>query len=141
MSITLMIVDEAEIVRNLIHGALRGSVATDFLEAKNATEALKTSREYRGPIHLLLSAVVMAGRMTGIEMVTKLCRTRPETKVLLMSGYVPEVVGHFQSDPLPFLTRLTIKPEWNFVRKPFAASEIRETIRNILAEKFLVVAY
>ena len=120
MPTTIMIVDDAEIVRKLIRVALKEAEDTDFLEANDATEALKIAREHRGPIHLLLSDVVMPGRIGGIEMAARLCDTRPETKVLLMSGYALDV--------------LTTKPEWNFVQKPFAASEIRERVRSILAE-------
>jgi len=113
-----MIVDDAEIVRQLVRVALKGSEDTDVLEAKDATEALKIAREHRGPIHLLVSDVVMPGRISGIEMAARLCQTRPETKVLLMSGYTPDL--------------LTMKREWNFVQKPFAVLEIREKIRSVL---------
>jgi hypothetical protein len=40
-----------------------------------------------------------------------------------MSGYTPDV--------------LMMKPEWNFVQKPFGASEIRERIGSILADNCL----
>jgi two-component system, cell cycle sensor histidine kinase and response regulator CckA len=123
MPTTIMIVDDAEIVRKLVRVALKGAVDTDFLEAQDATEALKIAREHRGMIHLLLSDVVMPGRIGGIELAARLCHAHPETKVLLMSGYAPDV--------------LTIKPEWNFVQKPFAASEIREIVRSILDEDSL----
>jgi DNA-binding NtrC family response regulator len=115
-----MIVDDAEIVRKLVRVALKGSEDIDFLEAKDATEALKIAREHSGPIHLLVSDVVMPGRICGVEMAARLCHSRPETKVLLMSGYAPDM--------------LTMKPEWNFVQKPFAALEIRERIRSVLTE-------
>jgi two-component system, cell cycle sensor histidine kinase and response regulator CckA len=118
-----MIVDDAEIVRRLIRVALKGFEDTDILEANDSTEALKIAREHRGPIHLLVSDVVMPGRMSGIEMAATLCHTRPETNVLLMSGYHPDV--------------LTMKPEWHFVQKPFAASQIRERIMSILTENYL----
>src|SRR6267378_870583 len=90
MPTTIMIVDDAEIVRRLVRVALKGYADTDFLEAKDATEALKIAREHRGPIHLLVSDVVMPGRMSGIEMAGRLCHTRPEMKVVLISGYAPE---------------------------------------------------
>ena len=127
MPTTIMIVDDAEIVRKLVRVALKESEDTYFLEAEDSTEALKVAREHRGPIHLLLSDVVMPGRISGIEMAGRLCHTRPETKVLLMSGYAPDV--------------FTMQPEWSFVQKPFAASEIQDRVRSILAEKCLVAAY
>jgi DNA-binding NtrC family response regulator len=133
MPTTIMIVDDAEIIRKLIRVALKGPEDTDFLEAKDATEALKSAREHRGPIHLLVSDIVMSGRMSGVEMAGRLCHSRPETKVLLMSGYVPDV--------------LTTRPEWSFVQKPFArkqrgcfkdwASEIREKVQSILTDNCL----
>ena len=123
MPTTIMIVDDAEIVRKLVRGALNGSEDTDFLEAKEATEALKIAREHRGPIHLLISDVVMPGKASGVEMAAMLCEARPETKVLLMSGYAPEVA--------------TMKPEWNFVQKPFTALEIGDRVRGILTENYL----
>src|SRR5258707_9829997 len=123
MPITILIVDDQEIVRKLVRVALNGSEETDFLEAKDTMEALKLAREHCGPIHVLVSDVVMPGRISGIEMAAILCHTRPETKVLLMSGYAPDV--------------LTIEPDWNFVQKPFGASEIRERIRRILTENSL----
>jgi DNA-binding NtrC family response regulator len=121
-----MIVDDAEIVRRLIRVALKGFEDTDILEATDSTEALKIAREHRGPIHLLVSDVVMPGRISGVEMVARLCDTRPETKVLLMSGYAPDV--------------LTMKPEWDFVQKPFGVSEIRERILSILTENYLALS-
>jgi two-component system, cell cycle sensor histidine kinase and response regulator CckA len=123
MPTTIMIVDDAEIVRKVVRIALKESEDTDFLEANDAAEALKISREHRGPIHLLVSDVVMPGRINGIEMAARLCHTRPETKVLLMSGYAPDV--------------LTMQPAWDFVQKPFAASEIRERVRSILTDNCL----
>jgi two-component system cell cycle sensor histidine kinase/response regulator CckA len=127
MPTTIMIVDDTEIIRKLVRVALGGFEHTDFLEAEHASEALKISREHQGPIHLLISDVVMPGRINGIEMAARLCHTRPETKVLLMSGYAPDV--------------LTTKPEWSFVQKPFAPSEIHEKVRSILTENCLVAAY
>ena len=57
-------------------------------------------------------------RIIGIEKAARLCQTRPETKVLLVSGYTPDL--------------LTMKPEWDFVQKPFAVLEMREKIRSVL---------
>jgi DNA-binding NtrC family response regulator len=123
MPITILIVDDEEIVRKLIHVALKDSGDVVFLEANDAAEALKVAREHRGHIDLLLSDVVMPGRMNGIEMAAQLSQARPEMKVVLMSGYAPE--------------SLTMEPAWHFIQKPFSVSEIQERIGNILAENYL----
>jgi DNA-binding NtrC family response regulator len=116
---TILIVDDEEIVRKVVRVALRGSEDIDLLEANDAAGALATSREYRGGIDLLVSDVAMPGEMNGVEMALKISNERQETKVLLMSGYD--------------MQRLTMEPDWRFIQKPFAASEIRKRIRNILA--------
>ena len=118
MPITILIVDDQEIVRKLVRVALKGSVDAVFLEANDAAEALKVAREHRGPIDLLVSDVVMPGRMNGIEMAAQLSHAHPEMRVVLMSGYPPEAV--------------TMEPVWHFIQKPFGVSEIRERIGSIL---------
>ena len=123
MPITILIVDDEVIVRKLVRVALKGSVDAILLESNNAAEALKIAREHRGPIDLLLSDVVMPGRMNGTEMAAQLSHARPEMTVVLMSGYAPEA--------------LTMEPAWHFIQKPFAALEIRETIVNVITENCL----
>jgi DNA-binding NtrC family response regulator len=123
MPITILIVDDEEIVRKLVRVALKGSVDAVYLEANDAAEALKVAREHRGSIDLLVSDVVMPGRMNGIEMAATLCHEHSEMKIVLMSGYPPEA--------------LTMEPDWCFVQKPFAATEIRDRIGSILTDKCL----
>jgi DNA-binding NtrC family response regulator len=122
MPITVLIADDEEIVRRLVRAALK-AVDAVFLEANDATETLKIAREHRGHIDLLISDVVMPGRMNGTEMAAQLSQSRPEMKVVLMSGYEPESV--------------TMKPDWVFIQKPFGVPEIRERIGNILAEHWV----
>jgi two-component system cell cycle sensor histidine kinase/response regulator CckA len=123
MSVTILIVDDEDIVRKAICVMFHESGPGDIvlLEANDAAEALNIAREHHGPIDVLLSDVVMPG-MNGTEMAAKFGQTHPETKVLLMSGNAPD--------------DLMIKPEWNFIQKPFAGSEIRKRIGNILPNKY-----
>jgi DNA-binding NtrC family response regulator len=120
---TILIVDDEEIVRKLVRVAFKGSGDVVFLEANDTADALNIAREHRGPIDLLLSDVIMPGRMKGNEMAAQLSHTRPDMKIMLMSGYGPEA--------------LTIEPDWHFIQKPFAASEIRERINSILTDNCL----
>ena len=68
MPITILIVDDEEIVHKLIRVALMGFGDIVFLVAKNGAEGLKIAREHYGHIDLLISDVVMPGRMNGAEM-------------------------------------------------------------------------
>ena len=118
---TILIVDDEEIVRRLVCIALHGSACEDVLEADSATSAWEISREHPGPIHLLVSDVVMPGEMNGADLAMKVGDARPETKVLLMSGY----------DDLA----LEMKRGWHFIRKPFAPTELRERVQTILEHR------
>ena len=118
MPMTILVVDDEEIVRKLVRVALKGSLDAVFLEANDAAKALKVAREHREPIDLLVSDVVMPGRMNGVEMAAQLSHAHPEMKVVLMSGYA--------------LEGLTMEPAWHFIQKPFGVSEIRERIGSIL---------
>ena len=120
MPITILIVDDEEIVHKLLRVALMGLGDMVFLVAKDGAEGLKIAREHYGHIDLLISDVVMPGRMNGTEMAAQLSQSRPEMKVVLMSGYEPESV--------------TMKPSWHFIQKPFPALEIRERIGSILTD-------
>jgi DNA-binding NtrC family response regulator len=124
MPITILIVDDEQSIRKIVCVALKGSEDTDFLEANDAAEALKIAREHRGHIDLLISDVVMPGRMNGTEMAAQMSQSRPEMKVVLMSGCAPE--------------SLTMEPAWHFIQKPFAVSEIQERIGSILDRQSVV---
>jgi two-component system cell cycle sensor histidine kinase/response regulator CckA len=118
MPIIILIVDDEEIVHKLIRVALKGFGDFVFLAAKDGAEGLKIAREYSGDIDLLISDVVMPGRMNGTEMAAQLSQSRPEMKIVLMSGYAPEAIN--------------MKPDWHFIQKPFPALEIRERVGSIL---------
>ena len=64
------------------------------LEAQDGGEALQVCEKHRGPIHLLVTDVVMPG-MSGRELAVRLAGRRPEMKVIYMSGYTDEgIVQH-----------------------------------------------
>ena len=56
------------------------------LEAANPGQALLHSERDAGPIHLLLTDVVMPG-MTGPELAARLKPLRPSMEIIFMSGY------------------------------------------------------
>ncbi|HEU5335862.1 MAG TPA: PAS domain S-box protein [Terriglobales bacterium] len=87
---TVLVVDDTEVVRNAVARDLRG-VGYSVLTAANATQALLLSEQHKGPIDLLVADVVMPG-MNGRELARHLARTRPQLKVVLMSGYDKETV-------------------------------------------------
>jgi CheY-like chemotaxis protein len=89
---TILLAEDEEMVRKLTRESLRMHGYT-VLEAANAEEALLICEQHEGPIHLLLTDVVMP-RTSGKELAEQLVRLHPETRVLYMSGYTDHAIVH-----------------------------------------------
>jgi len=89
---TVLVVEDAEPLRALIREFLKLGGYT-VLEAENGKEAIRIAGAFGGPIHLLLTDVVMP-RMGGQQLAEQLMSIRPATKVLYMSGYPNEGIAH-----------------------------------------------
>jgi PAS domain S-box-containing protein len=89
---TVLLVEDAEPLRALIREFLKLGGYT-VLEAENGKEAIRIAGAFGGPIHLLLTDVVMP-RMGGQQLAGQLMSIRPATKVLYMSGYPNEGIAH-----------------------------------------------
>ena len=63
------------------------------IEAGGADEAIDIARRHPEAIHLLVTDVVMPG-INGRALAEALVATRPELKVLYMSGYTDDVIAH-----------------------------------------------
>ena len=93
---TVLIVEDNEKNMKLARDVLQARGYT-VLEARHGIEALMTGAKHQGPIHLLLTDVVMP-QMSGPEVAEKIQIVRPGIKVLYMSGY-PD---HPAFDETPF---------------------------------------
>lgn len=105
-----MVDDEIE-----MRGVLREILAPRayaVLDTGIPEEALRIAREYAGPIHVLLTDVVMPG-IEGPELAKLMGPLRPQMKILFMSAF--EVVH-----------RLT--PDAAFLSKPFTVRELMEKL-------------
>jgi CheY-like chemotaxis protein len=80
-----LLVEDEEALRGLTRSLLEDSGYT-VLEAGLPEAAIEIALRHAGPIHLLLSDMVMPG-MTGRDLAAALAPIRPETKVVYMSGY------------------------------------------------------
>jgi CheY-like chemotaxis protein len=87
---TVLVVEDEQAVRELTRQVLRLH-GYDVLHAANGGEAMAVAAAHDGPIHLLVTDVVMPG-MTGPELAAKLHVARPETGVLFVSGYTSHAV-------------------------------------------------
>jgi PAS domain S-box-containing protein len=91
------------------------------LEASRGDDALRVAADYEGPIHLLLTDVVMPA-MSGADLSRELLRIRPDVRVLYASGYTESViVGHG-----------VLEPDVDLIQKPFTPERLLQTIREVL---------
>ncbi|MGH3056012.1 MAG: response regulator, partial [Gaiellaceae bacterium] len=91
------------------------------ITAENGEQALRVSRDYAGPIHLMISDVVMP-KMSGPQVAAQLGAERPDIKTLFVSGYAENTIlrhGH-------------IDVTARFLSKPFSLSTLANKIREIL---------
>ncbi len=91
------------------------------LDAACAEEALAISREFDGPIDLLLTDVIMPG-IDGVSLADTLTDDRPETQVILMSGYTADTLS----------VNPKAREERKLLQKPFGMDILSRTIRSVL---------
>jgi PAS domain S-box-containing protein len=87
---TVLLVEDEEAVRTLIREIL-AMHGYRVIEARSGGEAILASQRHDGPIHMLLTDVVMAN-MSGRELADHLRPLRPEMKILYISGYSEDAV-------------------------------------------------
>jgi|RhiMethySRZTD1v2_1073278.scaffolds.fasta_scaffold00035_47 two-component system, cell cycle sensor histidine kinase and response regulator CckA len=119
---TILVVDDEDKLREILKlGLTRHGFSV--LEAASGEDALQLSKDYLGPIHLLLVDVVMPG-MSGVELAPQLLASRPNTKVILMSGYRDDQI----------LLNAALNPNTPFFHKPFTIDSLIQTIDNLLQD-------
>jgi len=94
------------------------------LAASNGEEALRVSREYCGPIDLMISDVVMP-QMSGPNLAARLAAERPLMKVLFVSGYAENTI----------LRHGKIEASACLLQKPFGLNSLARKVREVLGPK------
>jgi PAS domain S-box-containing protein len=117
---TVLVVEDEDGVRELAREFLERHGYT-VLTARSGPDALALAQQRPGPIHLLITDVVMPG-MSGRELAEKMAQLRPELRVLFMSGYTDDAI--VQHGILDRGTALLQKP---FTRASLAA-KVRESL-------------
>lgn len=117
---TILVVEDEEMVRRLAKRVLEKQGYRVFL-ANDGQEGLETAKEIEGKIDLLLSDVILP-KVNGPDLYKKLHRTRPEMKVLFMSGYTDNALAHHG----------VLEAGVNFIQKPFAITTIIRRVREVL---------
>ena len=89
--------------------------------ARSPDAALQLARDHAGPIHLLMTDVVMPG-MNGHDLAARLLDPHPHIKRLYMSGYTADVIAHHG----------ILDDGIHFIQKPFTLAELEAKVRETL---------
>ncbi|MFZ0285069.1 MAG: ATP-binding protein, partial [Terriglobales bacterium] len=115
----LLVEDEAAVLASTCEFLVQCGYTV--VTAENGAEALRVSRGYSGPIHLMISDVVMP-KMGGPKLAEQLTTERPDMKTLFVSGYAENTV----------LQHGNIDVGARFLSKPFSLSILANKIREVL---------
>ncbi len=120
---TILLVEDEENVRRPLMEILQ-SRGYNVLAAADGAQAVEISKTHPGPIHLMVTDILMAG-MSGVELAEKLSYDRAEMKVLFATGYpagLAEGAGLDSADA-PLL------------KKPFTGKDLAAKVREVLESR------
>ena len=118
---TVLLVEDDAGLRGLARMVLEAQGGYKVLESPGGKEARLFAGQHKGPIHLLLTDVVMPG-MSGRELSEELATLRPEMKILYMSGYTDDTV----------VRHGVLEEGMAFLQKPFTAESLLRKVRELL---------
>jgi PAS domain S-box-containing protein len=117
---TVLLAEDDHSVRTLTSRVLR-NLGYTVLVASNGAEAVSLAASYEQSIDLLLTDVIMPD-LNGRALADRLCRHRPRMRVLYISGYTDDIIGHHG----------VLKPGIHFLAKPFSGSVLARAVRQAL---------
>lgn len=117
---TILIVEDEESVLDFGANSLR-RMGYQVLAETRPERAIERARTHEGPIHLLITDVVMPG-MNGRELAQLLSTLRPDIRVLFMSGYTADIIE----------TRGVLDEGVAFIQKPFHSNQLSAKVRAVL---------
>jgi PAS domain S-box-containing protein len=117
---TILLVEDAKPLRLLAQLFLKEN-GYQVLTAADGAEAQQVAAQNPGPIHLLLTDVVMPG-INGRVLAERLAPLHPAMKVLYMSGYTDSfIAGHG-----------VLEEGTHLLRKPFTEEALMHKVRELL---------
>jgi len=117
---TILLVEDEANLRYLAHQYLKKQ-GYKVIEAADGAVAMQIAVAHEQTIHLLLTDVIMPG-MNGRELAQRILEIRPNMKVLYMSGYTENVVGHDG----------TLDAGVRLLQKPFNLRDLKNLVREVL---------
>lgn len=128
-SATVLVVENEPAIREITTAILR-DLAYCVLEAANGMEALEVFGENANKVDLLLADVVLPGGMRGSEVARRITESRPEVRVLFMSGYSEDAILHHGR----------LDPGVQLISKPFRREQLAHKVAEVLGSGLIVQA-
>ncbi|MHC5652889.1 cell cycle histidine kinase CckA [Stappia sp. ICDLI1TA098] len=120
-SATILLVEDEEAVRAFAARALTSRGYTVH-EASSGAEALEIMEETGGDVDLVVSDVVMP-EMDGPSLLRELRKTRPDLKIIFVSGYAEDA----------FEKNLPENQKFSFLPKPFTLKQLATVVKDVLS--------
>jgi PAS domain S-box-containing protein len=117
---TILVLEDEPALRELLQEILQ-EAGYSVLVAGDGEEGLSVARRHAGPLHLLLTDVVMP-RMSGREIAARLRLERPGIGVLYMSGYTDNAIVHHG----------VLEASAAFLQKPVSSDVLLRKVREAL---------
>jgi two-component system, cell cycle sensor histidine kinase and response regulator CckA len=117
---TVLLVEDEPAVRLLTANVLR-TLGYEVIEAADGAEAVEAARNSKRPIDLMITDVIMP-HLGGREAVEQIRATRPELRVLFVSGYTDDAI----------VRHGVLQAEMPFLHKPFTPPMLAKKVREIL---------
>ncbi|HXB75482.1 MAG TPA: PAS domain S-box protein [Candidatus Acidoferrales bacterium] len=117
---TVLVVEDQDEVRLLTCAVLR-DLGFEVIEASDGMEAMLVSVEYKKTIRLLVTDVIMPG-INGRELAVRLAPSRPEMKVIYMSGYTDRIMS---ADGV-------LDSSVAYLQKPFSPEMLIQMVQRVL---------
>ena len=118
---TVLVVEDQAGVPAVIEQTLHRFGYT-VLATATGSEAVATARAHRGPIHVMLTDVVLPG-WSGREVARQVVAVRRTVRVLYMSGYTEDAI----------VQHGVLAPGLAFIQKPFTGADLFRRIHEVLA--------
>lgn len=117
---TILLVEDDEMIRQLVEMVLQEE-GYKVVTCSRGDEALEQAKALDGPIHLLLTDVVVP-KIRGHVLAAQILAFQPNMRILYMSGYSDDVVMQYPTSEVHFA----------FLPKPFAPQDLVHKVREVL---------
>lgn len=120
---TILLAEDEDLVRKIVITTLEAQ-GYKVLAANSGEEALELANQYSGPLHMLITDMVMPG-ITGTQLAEQMKSKHPDLRVLYMSGYTEDKVVRLG---------LFTAPE-DFIQKPFTPAQLNRSVHLLLQSR------